>query len=482
VKVKLNASNASQTRMERRTGNMSAHITTWILSSFIMLIGGCTSLPRYAPTSTVSQAEAASTWPLITVTFSRQELSVSPEPALIQTSSPSPSTPPTETLSVSPESVLIQTPSPSSSLPQTVSFSWEPAGIFFEEEGSIYHARFDGSNRQLIIPGERLISVSPDGFWVISSDDSGVHLISSAGEKVGLPTAFADAYFWSPDSSALILQRNLGNPQEDGEYERWSLTPVGLERRFQIDGELVPLGIGSQGNLLLETLNASDYDSGPLDYTPGYYTYDDRYKQLDQIEVIDLSIRPIAPGGRRRAVLSPRGDKMAVSFDGINLWILDLQSRVLTRKTMFGIDPYPGGVGRITWSPQETSLAFEQFEIYHRDTGYWENRVAVLDLQSNESVIFSDEAIIGRAGLPSDFPIDQSFFKPAGWDGSGNDLFIYFEVTTLEGTFGHRDHPDYPGIGRVHQFWRLDLDTISIDPVPWLEDVHAIFPRYSSAD
>ena len=255
---------------------MWVRITAWILYSSVMISAGCTSSPGLAPTSTVSLADTASKRPLITATSSRHELNASPEPVLIQTPSPP----------------------PSSSTAPTVSLPWEPVGIFFEEDGSIYHTRFDGSTKQLVIPGERLISVSPDGIWVISSGDSGVHLVSSIGERVALPPANADAYFWSPDSSALILLRNPGKPQGDSEYERWSLTPVGLERQFQIDGELLPLGIDSQGNLLLETLDASDYDPGPLDYTPGYYNYDDRQQQLHQIEIIDLSIQPIAPGGQ----------------------------------------------------------------------------------------------------------------------------------------------------------------------------------------
>lgn len=123
--------------------------------------------------------------------------------------------------------------------------------------------------------------------WLISSGDSGVHLVSSTGERADLPAAHADRYFWSPDSSALILLRNPGNPQEESEYERWSVSPTALERQFQVDGELLPLGIGRQGNLFLETLNASDYDPGPLDYTPGYYAYDDRHQQLLQIGRID---------------------------------------------------------------------------------------------------------------------------------------------------------------------------------------------------
>jgi hypothetical protein len=362
----------------------------------------------------------------------------------------------------------------------TVRLPWEPVGLFFEEQGSIYHANFNGSNKQLLIPGERLISVSPDGMRLISSGDSGTHFVFSSGERADLPSAHADRYFWSPDSSSLILLLKPAEPQEESEYERWSTSPVGLQRQFQVDGELLAIGIGSQGNLLLETLNASDYDPGPFDYTSGYYAYDDRRQQLLQISTIDLSIEPIAVGGRRYAALSPSGDKMAISLDGINIWVLDLQSPMLIRETAFTGDPYPGGVGKIVWSADERRLAFEQFEIYHRETGQWENRVSVLDLESDEIAVVSDEAVFGRADVPPDFPLRQSFFRPAAWDESGDSLFLYLEVTAREGPYGHRDHPDYRDIRRIHSFWRLSLDTLTLEPIPWLEDTHAIFPRYST--
>lgn len=442
--------------MEQRTAIMWMRNSAWILSSSALLSAGCVSLP----TSTASPAGTPTVQTLPSATPGRSESSASPEPSRISISSP--------------------TPSPVA--PSAVSLPWEPVGVFFEEEGSIYRTNFDGSNQQLVIPGERLISVSADGMWVISSGDSGVHLVSSSGEKVDLPPAHADTYFWSPDSSALILLRNSGGPQEESQYDRWSLSPAALERQFQVDGELLPIGIGSQGNLLLESLNASDFDPGPLDYTPGYYAYDDRHQQLLQIGTIDRSIRPIAVGGRRYAVLSPRGDKMAVSLDGINIWILDLQSRTLIRKTAFTTDPYPGGVGRIVWSPQQTRLAFEQFEIYHEDTADWENRVAILDLESDEIAIVSDEAVFGLADVPSDFPLQQSFFQPAGWGESGDGLFVYFEVVASEGTYGHRDHPDYPEMRRIHSFWWLSLDTLTLETIPWLENTHAIFPRYGTAE
>lgn len=170
---------------------------------------------------------------------------------------------------------------------------------------------------------------------------------------------------------------------------------------------------------------------------------------------------------------------MAVSLDGINIWVLDLQSRMLIRKTAFDADPYPGGVGKIVWSRDERRLAFEQFEIYHRETGQWENRVSVLDLESDEIAVVSDEAVVGLADVPSDFPLRQRFFQPAGWDESGDGLFVYFEVTAFEGPYGHRDHPDYREMRRIHSFWWLSLDTLTLETIPWLGQTHAILPRYS---
>ncbi len=421
-----------------------------------LLIAGCIGQPAPRLMPTEPPADIPTALPRLTPTSNLSGLHASPEPNRNLISSPS----------------LRPTAIP------TISQPWEPRGIFFEEEGSIYRIDFDGSNRQLIIPGEHLISVSPDGTKLISSGDSGLHLVSSTGERAELPPAYADRFYWSQDSRDLILLRTWGNPQEENEYERWSISPVKLQSQFRIDGELIPIGIGGQGNLLLETLNASDYDPGPLDYRPGYYIYDDRRQELLQIGAIDLSIQAQAIGGRRYATLSPRGDRMAISFDGINIWVLDLHSRTPIRKTTFSGKPYPGGVGIIVWSPQETRLAFEQFEIYHRDTGRWENRLAVLDLESNEIAIVSDEAIFERADLPSDFPLHQGFLQPAAWNESGTNLFVYFEVTALRGQDGHRDDPDYPQIRRLHSFWRLSIDTLTLEAIPWLEGAHAIFPRY----
>lgn len=445
---------------------MSMRTTVWVLSSSLLLCAGCISLPPSAPTSTLSPSGTPTTQAWLTPTSSPTEPRSTPEPG--------------------PTIVFLPTPNPSAT--PTASLPWEPAGIFFEEGGSIYHTDFDGSSKQLIVPGERLISVSPDGRWVISEGHSGVHLVSSIGERADLPPAesniwfWSDAYFWSPDSSAVILLRNLGSPQQESVYERWSIPPIDLGSRFQVDGELLPIGIGSQSNLLLETLNASDYDPGPLDYTPGYYAYDDRHQQLLQIGSIDPSIEPVAIGGRRHATLSPQGDKMAVSLDGINIWVFDLQSGRVIRKTSFTTDPNVGGVGRILWSPQETRLAFEQTGVYHRETAKLENRVAFLDLESGEIAIVSDETVFALANLPSDFPLQQSFFQPAGWDESGEGLFVYFEVIAIEGAYGHRDYRDYPRLRRIHSFWWLELDTLALETIPWLGNTHAVFPRYSSAE
>lgn len=436
---------------------MSTRIKAWGLLSSLLLIAGCTSLPIAMPTSTLNPADIPTMLPRLTATSNLAELQTSPEPSRTLASS--------------------LTPSPSAS--PAPSLRWEPVGLFFEEQGSIYRADFDGSNKQLLIPGENLISVSPDGMRIISSYQSQAHLVSSTGGSVELPPASA---FWSPDSSALILLHDPEGPQGQSEYERWSTAPAGLQRQFQVDGEFLPIGIGSQGNLLLETLNASDYDPGPLDYAPGYYAYDDRSQQLLPISTIDQSVEPIAVGGRRYAALSPSGEKMAVSLDGINIWVLDLQSRRLILKTRFSRDPYPGGVGRIVWSPDEGRLALEQVEIYQRDTGKWENRVAIIDLESDKIAMVSDESVFGLADLPYDFPLRQSFFQPAGWNESGDGLLVYFEVTALEGAQGHRDHPDYPEMRRIHSFWLLSLDTLELEAIPWLEDTHAIFPRYNPTE
>ena len=254
---------------------------------------------------------------------------------------------------------------------------------------------------------------------------------------------------------------------------------MSLERQFSADGELMGIAVLNNGHLLFETTNPSDFDAGPLDLKPGYYEYDDAKEALLDIGGYDAHFFPErAPGGRRPAVLSPEGERLAISADGINVWIYDLASRALERKTEFATNPYPGGVGEIRWSPGGNHIAFEQFESYDREVGRFENRIAILDLASDHIEIISDSALTRLIDLPPDFNDNQSFFKPVGWDNASTAVFVYFEATTNSEDFGHLDDSTYPNRRRLHSFWLLDLNRMQVEALPWFDQTHAIFPAH----
>lgn len=353
---------------------------------------------------------------------------------------------------------------------------WDRNVIFFDDNGSISTVRFDGSGRTEIVRDEVIQSVSPDGTKLISANENRVLLRTFMGDSIQLKRAVR--YLWSGDSRFLAIQVTSHSPQERNDFELWDLSSMALRRQFSVDGELVGIAVRNNGNTPFETLNASDYDPGPLDLEPGYYEYDLATGELVELGGYDPSIRGYAPGGRRRAILSPDGGRLAISADGINIWTYDLVNGELMRRTDFSVDPYPGGVGNIRWSPNGKYIAFEQFEIFDRETGRFENRIAILDLTTNRVEIISDTVVTNSIELPPDFDDNQSFFKPMGWDETGTAVFVYFEATTKSESFGHLDDNTYPDRRRMHSYWLLDIHSMQIEELSWLGEAHVIFPAH----
>jgi hypothetical protein len=359
----------------------------------------------------------------------------------------------------------------STATPTPVS-AWEPRTIFFEENWVIYSIHYDGTGKQPLVADERLLSASPDGTQLITAAEGQALLRTYEGEQH--PISRGNHYYWAPDAQSVVILLTHVREDEANEYEYWDTVSMQV-KRFQLDGELVGLELLQGGRFVLESISASDYDVD-YDLEQGYYEYDIQTGELTMVhKLLDDQVRPIAVGGRREGVPSPEGKQLAISLDGINLWILDLETRKMEQKTHLSVDPYPGGVGRIVWSPDARQLAVSQIEIYHRQERTFEYRILFLDLVTERSTTVSSNILPGLLELPDDVYDYFLLFEPQGWNQDGGRVFVYFEGETQEAALGHVDEKNYR---HMHRYWLLDLETLEWQELPWLENTHAIFSTH----